>query len=212
MPVPRPDPAAEPLGERLVLTTLDLLAEEGLDALTLRHIARRAGVSHGAPLRHFRSRGDLLAEVAARGFAMLSESVEKSAAQLGPDAGPRERLRAGSRAYVEAALARPGLFALMFRPELLDAENPSFVAQGTAAFEQLLAQVRAAQASGWHLERDSRLLAGGVWSALHGLASLWTQGAFAVPVPNASLDDAIDTTLDLMTGDLPKGVAPGGIR
>ncbi len=204
--------ATESLGERLVLTALDLLAEEGLDALTLRHIARRAGVSHGAPLRHFRSRGDLLSEVAARGFGMLSESVEKSAASLGPDAGPRERLRAGARAYVESAVARPGLFALMFRPELLDAENESYRAQGTAAFDQMLAQVRAAQVSGWHLDRDSRLLAGGVWSALHGLATLWAQGAFTGPVPNASLDEAIETTLDLMTGDLPNGAAPGGNR
>lgn len=207
-----PDPTPEPLGERLVLVVLDLLAEEGLDALTLRHIARRAGVSHGAPLRHFRSRGDLLAEAAARGFAMLSESVEKSAAQLGPEAGPRDRLRAGARAYVEAAVARPALFALMFRPELLDPENPSYLEQGTAAFDQLLGQVRSAQASGWHPGRDSRLLAAGVWSALHGLASLWAQGALTGPVPNASLDEAIETTLDLMTGDLPNGDTPGGIR
>jgi AcrR family transcriptional regulator len=202
----------ESLGERLVLVALDLLAEEGLDALTLRHIARRAGVSHGAPLRHFRSRADLLSDVAARGFAAHSESAAKRAAQLGPEAGPRDRLRAGSRAYVEAAVARPALFALMFRPELLDPQNPSYVEQGVAAFDQLLGQVRLAQTSGWHADRDSRLLAGGLWSALHGLASLWAQGAFTGPVPNVSHDEAIETTLDLMTGDLPNGDAPGGSR
>jgi AcrR family transcriptional regulator len=205
-------PPPEHLAERLVLVALDLLAEQGLDALTLRHIARRAGVSHGAPLRHFRSRGDLLAEVAARGFQVLSESIGKSVAQLGPEAGSRDRLRAGARAYVESAVARPGLFALMFRPELLDAENASYLEHGTAAFDQLLVQVRAAHQAGWHIDRDPRLLAGGVWAALYGLASLWAQGAFAGPVPGVTLDDAIDTTLDLMTGDLPSGDLPGGIR
>jgi AcrR family transcriptional regulator len=196
--------------ERLVQVALDLLATEGLDALTLRHIARRAGVSHGAPLRHFRSLADLLSEVAARGFALLSEAVEKSAAPLPPGAGPRERLRAGARAYVECAVSRPALFELMFRPERLDLGNASYLQHGTAAFEQLVAQVRAAQRDGWHPARDTRLLAGGAWSAIHGLASLWVQGAFTGPVPGVSLDEAIEGVLDLINGDPPSGGAPGG--
>src|SRR5438093_9942676 len=112
--------------ERLIRTALDVVAEEGLDGLSLRSIARRAGVSHGAPLRHFASLADLLSEVAARGFRMLSDAIEKSAAQLAPGAGPLARLRAGSRAYVECAVANAALFALMFRPELLDAENDAY--------------------------------------------------------------------------------------
>ena len=57
------------LRDRLVRTTLDLLSEQGLEGLSLRSIARRAGVSHGAPLRHFASLADLLSEVAAHGFS-----------------------------------------------------------------------------------------------------------------------------------------------
>jgi AcrR family transcriptional regulator len=184
--------------ERLIQTALDAVAEEGLDGLSLRNIARRAGVSHGAPLRHFPNLAGLLSEVAARGFQILSEAIEKSAAQLAPGTGPLARLRAGSRAYVECAVSNPALFALMFRPELLDADNASYRRDAIAAFERVVVQVRAAQDAGWHPQRDTRVLAGAVWAAMHGLATLWAQGAFTGPVPRASLEDALDTALELL--------------
>jgi AcrR family transcriptional regulator len=193
--------------ERLIQTALDALAEQGLDGLSLRNIARRAGVSHGAPLRHFPNLAGLLSEVAARGFQILSESIEKSAAQLAPGSGPLARLRAGSRAYVECAVANPALFALMFRPELLDADNASYRRAGAAAFERVVVQVRAAQDAGWHPQRDTRVLAGAVWAALHGLATLWAHGALTGPVPGASLEDALDTALELLLDG-----AQGGTR
>jgi AcrR family transcriptional regulator len=193
-----PDPAA--LDERLVQVTLTLLAEEGLEALSLRRIARRAGVSHGAPQRHFRGLADLLSVVAARGFALLSEAIEKSGAQLPPGAGPMARLEAAGRAYVETAIAYPALFALMFRPGELDLTHPEYMRESSAAFEQVVRHVRAAQDAGWQTDRDTRLLAGCVWSGVHGLATLWAQGAFVGPVPGVSLEDALSTTLELVLG------------
>src|ERR1700752_1445541 len=154
----------EPLADRLVEAALQILQQDGLEKLTLREIARRAGVSHSAPLRHFSGLADLLSEVAARGFRQLSEAVEKSAAQLEPGAGPLARLRAGSRAYVECAVANPALFGLMFRPELLDPDNADYRQHGTAAFEHVVRQVRAAQDGGWHPQRNTRVLAGSVWA------------------------------------------------
>lgn len=201
-------PLREPLRERLVVVTLDLLVERGLEGLSLRRIARRAGVSHGAPLRHFRSTADLLAEVAARGFRELSEAVEKSSAQLPPGAGPVARLAMAGRAYVESAVARPGLFALMFRPDVLDPENASFRRHAGEAFERVVSHVRAAQDAGWQPERDTRLLAGCVWASVHGLATLWSQGAFAGPVPDATLDAMLATTLELALGDRPESRFP----
>jgi AcrR family transcriptional regulator len=191
--------------ERLVQTALELLAEEGLEGLGLRSVARRAGLSHGAPLRHFQSFAELLSEVAARGFGLLGEALEASAAGLAPGAGPLARLRAGSRAYVACAVANPALFALMFRPELLDAHSESYRSHGLAAFERVVTQVRAAQDAGWRTDRDTRVLAGAIWASLHGLAALWSQGALSGPVPRASLDDALDTALDLLIGDAPGG-------
>lgn len=190
-----------PLDERLVQTALELLAQEGVEGLSLRRIARRAGVSHGAPLRHFRSLADLLAEVAARGFARLSAAIEAGVASLPPDAGPLTRLAAAARAYVACAVANPGLFALMFRNDALDATNPAFARDADAAFAVLLRHVRATQDHGWQAQCDTRLLAGSMWASVHGLATLWAQGAFQGAVPGATLDDALRITLELVGDD-----------
>jgi AcrR family transcriptional regulator len=189
------------LGERLVQVTLELLAERGLEDLSLRRIARRAGVSHGAPARHFRSHAELLAEVAARGFALLSEALRKCDAQLPGDASPRRQLAAAARAYLDCALANPALFALMFRPESLDVTNPAYVRESRDAFEALLVRVGSAQQAGWQAQLDTRRLAGSMWASVHGLATLWAQGAYQGPIPGVSLDDALTTTLELVAGD-----------
>ena len=194
----------DPLDERLVQVTLELLGREGLSGLSLRRIARHAGVSHGAPLRHFRSLAELLSEVAAQGFRLLSEAVEKSGAQLPPGTPAGERLAAAGRAYVESAVAHAGLFSLMFQPERLDWSYAPLLAESSAAFEQLVRHVRTAQDAGWRNTRSTRLLAGSVWAAVHGLATLWSQGALAGPVPGASLDTLVDTTLEGVLAD-PEG-------
>ena len=187
-----------PLDERLVEITLGFLRDDGLEGLTLRRIARRAGVSHGAPLRHFRSLADLLSEVAAVGFRLLSEGLEKSGAQLPQSAAPLDRLRAAGRAYVEIAVANPGLFALMFRPEDLDVENERYVQAAYGSFEQIVLYVSAAQDAGWQPDRDTRVLAVSVWASVHGLATLWAQGT--IPVEHATLEGLLSTSLDLCIG------------
>jgi AcrR family transcriptional regulator len=194
-------PRARGLAERLVDEAWELVAEEGLEGLTLRRIARRAGVTHGAPLRHYASLAALLAEVAARGFRALHEQVEAAQAALPPGAGPAARLAASGRAYVRCAVTNPGVFELMFRPELLDPAHPELARASRAAFEQLVRAVRAAQDAGFEPERETRRLAGSVWAAVHGLAQLWVQGAYAAAVPGTRLEDALATTLDLVLGD-----------
>jgi len=185
------------LAVRLVQVALELLVEEGIEALTLRSLARRAGVSHAAPARHFRSLSDLRAEVAATGFRLLSEAIERSDTAILRAGGPMPRLAAAGRAYVECALANPGLFALMFRTGDLDPDNESLMRDSSAAFERLLEHVRRTQAAGWQAERDSSLLAGSMWASVHGLATLWAEGAYQGAIPRASLEDALTTALEL---------------
>jgi AcrR family transcriptional regulator len=189
------------LSERLVGEAVRLLREEGLAGLTLRRIAKRAGVTHGAPARHFPSLGALRAEVAARGFRMLTAAVDAAAGALPPGAGAVARLRAAGRAYARCAVANPGVFELMFRPELLDRTHPAYAREGVGAFEQLVHMTRAAQDAGFRPDLETRRLAGALWAAVHGLASLWVQGAWSGVVPATRLDDAIDTTLGLVFGE-----------
>lgn len=184
--------------EHLIQVALDLIASEGIESLSLRRVARRAGVSHGAPLRHFESLSDLRAEVAAHGFRLLSRSIEQAAAKVPANRGPLAKVRKAGIAYVHIAVDHPGLFALMFRPDWLRTENPRFQVDSLDAFEQLALQVAAAQESGWQHSLDTRLLAGVIWSHVHGLATLWSQGALLGPVPKATLKKALDLSLDLM--------------
>ena len=192
-----------PLRDRLVDATLDLLAETGFESLTLRAIARRTGVSHGAPLRHFRSLADLLAEVAAYGFRLLDRALTDAADALPPGAGPVARSRAAASAYVHTAVEHPALFGLMFRPDTIDVTNARFAVDSIVAFERLLLYVRAVQDTGWQADREPRQLAGAVWAQVHGIATLWAHGAFSGPVPDAELDDTIDLILDLAMGTSP---------
>jgi AcrR family transcriptional regulator len=200
----RATPAALP--DRLIDAAEAVLAKEGLEGLRLREVARRAGVTHGAPLRHFPSFAALLAEVAARGFETLAAAVEAYADAVPAGAGARARLAAGARAYVDCALEHPGRFALMFRPELVDFSRPRIARESIAAFEGLVRLVRAAQDAGWETARDTRQLAGATWAAIHGLASLWVQGSYAGVVPNTPVEDALETTIELLLG--PKGRTP----
>ncbi len=202
MPDREPAPS-ESLGERLVEVALKLLETEGIEAITLRRIAREAGVSHGAPLRHFAGLSDLRAEVAARGFRLLSDSVDAAHRGLPAGTGPRARLHAAGVAYVRAAVAHPGLFALMFRPDCLDTSNERFLREAGSAFEQLVRIVQAAQDAGFEPDAEPRVLAGSVWACVHGLASLWSQGALAGAIPGARLEDALDISLRLLLGSEP---------
>jgi len=198
---PRRNAATEgPLSDRLVAVVDEILEADGLAALSMREVARRAGVTHGAPLRHYRSFGTLLAEVAAAGFRDLERAVDEAAGAVAPGSGATARLAAAARAYVACAVKRPGRFAVMFRPELLDSAHPALGRDGAGAFEQVVRLVRGAQDAGWRTDAETRRLAGSLWAGVHGLATLWIQQSYEYVVRVASLDDAVSDMIDLVTG------------
>jgi AcrR family transcriptional regulator len=182
------------LNDRLIDVTADLLATEGTEALSLREIARRAGVSHGAPLRHYPSLANLLAHVAAEGFARLKDFID-AALVLMPEATAVERLGAAGRAYVAFAMANPGHFTLMFRNDLLDGTEETLLSNGATAFDQLVQLVELAQRDGWHADDDRLALAGVLWSTVHGIASLWLMGALGATTGAAGVDTITDLAL-----------------
>lgn len=97
--------------------TLAWVDEAGAGTVSLREIARRAGVSHGAPYHHFGDRSGVFAAIAEEGYRMLTEAMRAAADAA---AGPREAFEACGRAYVEFAVCFKGHFRIMFRPELAD--------------------------------------------------------------------------------------------
>jgi AcrR family transcriptional regulator len=173
---------------------VQLVEMEGPDAVTIRGVARIAGVSHTAPLHHFRDRQELLDAVADRGFGLL---VERLDASLPPDATPTAALRAYGRAYVDHAVAHRGLFTLMFRP--------TAEIQGEASYRRLMELCSSAQAAGELPGDDPFRLGLVLWSSVHGLAALYATanlGSGHVTGQPTDPGVATDAVLDDLLGAL----------
>ena len=165
------------LAARLVETALALLAQDGTDAVSLRAVARAAGVSAMAPYRHFPDKESLLAAVATRGFEALRRSL-LAADEAG---APGDRLVALAVGYVGFAVDNPALFRLMFGPPRAGC-HPQLEMAGNSAFDVLAARV-AAEAG----PEAGKPLTLGCWALVHGLALLWLDGHFDASVPAADL-------------------------
>ncbi len=169
------------LRNALLQAAVAILEEGGLDALSLRAVAARAGVSHAAPAHHFPTLKALLAAVGAVAFDRFVLTIQSEMDQ-GPS-DPRSRLKAACDGYIRFARACPQQFRLMFSPSRLDWSDPAFRGAGAAARRQLEeicapvavlrgdASVEARQA----LERL-------VWTSVHGYAHLLLAGQFGYPI------------------------------
>lgn len=180
----------------LIRSTRAHLDERGLDGLTLRQIARDVDVSHGAPLRHFTGIAAMLSAVAAELFDELVATVSRHVEAAGPQA--TAQLRAAGVAYVDFAVANPGSYELLFRPERLDVTDAEYLRASAASFDQLTRLTAAAQASGWRADVDPAELTGVLWAGVHGIASLWIQGS----LPMATGVDDRQRFLSLFQVDL----------
>ncbi len=121
------------LRRALVEAALELLLEGGTEALGMRELARRVGVSAAAPYRHFKDKQALIQAVAATGFALFLEAIEAAKAGVPSD----EQLGAMAEAYVQFALRYPRLYRLMFSSELGKFEDKDLRRAADAAYESL---------------------------------------------------------------------------
>src|SRR3954469_6041803 len=160
------------LRRALLDAALRLIDTQGLQARSVREVARRAGVTHGAPYHHFSDRASLLAALAEDGFELLVAAMRSEQAKSRP--APDEQLAAVGRGYVAFALAHPAYFKVMFRPEL-SYGRPVYTG-GTRAYEVLVASVTALQRANRARGIDRELIVLSSWSLVHGLTSLWLDG------------------------------------
>ncbi|WP_428377523.1 TetR/AcrR family transcriptional regulator [Lichenicoccus sp.] len=180
----------------LLLAAGDILRTEGLQALTLRAVARRVGVSHMAPTPHFGDLSGLLSELAAVGYRMFNDALRQ--AQNNP--GARSIPNATARAYVAFARAEPAMFVLMFRSERLNFGRPALA---EAAAEASRALMFSAGPADTHPSDAGRLAivgrAVGQWSVVHGFAMLLIDGrldgVLAVPECHGDVDALLDMAL-----------------
>jgi AcrR family transcriptional regulator len=168
------------LRHALLEAALSLVAERSVAELSLREVARRAGVTYAAPYHHFADKAALLAAVACQGFEGLVADLERAAARR---ATLESELLAMAEAYVAFAIAHPSHYRVMFLPEgkaSLDAD--ALRVAGDRAFGMLLERV--ARARPGDSERQHRVLATTVWAALHGLSLLAIDGVLQNKLPS----------------------------
>ncbi|AEV87340.1 TetR family transcriptional regulator [Actinoplanes sp. SE50] len=189
-------PADDALRDRLVRVGAELLRTEGPGTLSLREIARRAGVSHGAPRRYFPTHLSLLSAIAHVGFADLKTQVQAALEAAGPD--PRRRLATLARLYVRFAATDRAMFDLMFRHDLLQSGGELGLRHAALPLFTLLVELVTAV----HPTPDppAEITAAALWSALHGLAELSNWGSLTLATGETDPASVIDAILTAHLG------------
>jgi AcrR family transcriptional regulator len=156
------------LRQAVLTAAIAVLGESGPTQLSLRDLARRAGVSHAAPAHHFGDKAGLLTAVAAQGYQLLADTLT-AARQRSADF-----LEVGV-AYVRFAVDHRAHFEVMFRPDLYHPDDPVVAAARQRAADALYGGVRSVTAT--RRGPDIPLAGIAAWSLVHGFATLWLNHA-----------------------------------
>jgi AcrR family transcriptional regulator len=183
------------LRRAVIETALDMLAEEKGWQFTLREVARRAGVSHAAPYKHFPDRAALLSELAMIGFDRLRDSLS-AAKPMAPET-LRDEIAPVARAYVAFGTENPALYRLMFSAGEEKVAGVHLNERALAVFDVALEILRRGQAAGRIRKRLIEGQAAAWWGLIHGMTMLAIDGLL-VPekVGSAPLDAALSTLVE----------------
>ncbi|GAB2973896.1 TetR/AcrR family transcriptional regulator [Nocardioides montaniterrae] len=178
------------LRDRLLLAALDEIRRVGTDDLSLRALARKAGVSHQAPIHVFGSRRGLLTALATVAVDHLADEAAYSASAAEAEHGPgSEAVLAIGLAYIELALEEPALFALATRVESLDLDDEDLQRSRARAWAILRGAVERAQGAGWRSSQPTDLLALLCWSLVQGIAAIYRDQLLPEGLPVGSAEE-----------------------
>ncbi len=159
------------LRAELLDTAVEQLKTQGVEALSLRALARAVGVSQTAPYRHFADKNELFAAMAARGYRGLLTALKEAGESAGDC--PEDRLIAFAHAYVNFAVENPQLFKLMFGPATQSPrEYPELHEASRATLLLVQTILRHGMEQGLFRDLDLAYLANAGWAGIHGLATL----------------------------------------
>ncbi len=199
------------LREALVEAAVELLESGGAAGLTLREVARRAGVSHAAPYNPFADRQALLAAVATEGFRRLAASIGRAVEGVSE---PRERLRALARGYLAFPAAHPGLYRLMFGSEIHDrAAHPELVAADDAIANAAREATAACLALSARRPVSTEMASVAGWALVHGFAALAIDEQIRLPsgrVPDAAFQEELAELF--LAALIPEDALPGAAK
>ncbi|MEV7003521.1 TetR/AcrR family transcriptional regulator [Streptomyces sp. NPDC093982] len=178
------------LRRALLTAALDAIAVDGPSAVSLRDLARRAGVSHAAPAHHFRDRTGLLTAIAAEGFGLLATALFEA-----------ENLRNAGVRYVRFAREHPAHFQVMFTPELLRADDLELTTARALAGDALRGAVSTVIPEDRGI--DARLAGVAAWSLAHGFATLLLSHNLDGPVGDKDPEEVFRTLAAMLFESLP---------
>ena len=171
------------LKNALIKAGIEILSREGIDGLSLRKVAQRAGVSHSAPYSHFSDKQSLIAAISTEGFNQLYAELDAAVTPYADD--PKKQLFDGTRAYVRFATSHTDIFKIMFSGVLeKEKEYTAFVEISQKTFRRVVDVVRACQDAGILRSSSSEIMAVAVWGQVHGIVSLALEGQ----IPHTILD------------------------
>ncbi len=171
------------LKNALIKAGIEILSKEGVNSLSLRQVARKAGVSHAAPYAHFTDKQALVAAIATDGYRKIYEEIVRGAEQYPDD--PLRQLVETAWAYVEFGFQEPDHFRITFSGVVeKERDYPALVEMTAKSFGVLRALVVRCQDAGILDPGDPDLAAVGVWGSLHGFVSLIQEGQISRSVLN----------------------------
>ncbi|MGY1609329.1 MULTISPECIES: TetR/AcrR family transcriptional regulator [unclassified Geodermatophilus] len=185
-------------------TAIELIREQGVHGFSLAEAARRAGVSVGAPYRHFPDKESLLAAVGVRAHQVLRPRLD---AAIAGQSDPAAQLSAAAAAYVRFSVDEPALFSALFRAEVTKSRFPALAEAALQSYGTWLAAARAlaARPDGDADEEAARDLAVDVLTVAHGHAALLADGQFGSTDEDA---DAVVARVRRVTATLLRGRGP----
>jgi AcrR family transcriptional regulator len=183
------------LRQALLDAAMEVVRDRGVEGLTLREVARRAGVSHAAPYHHFRDKGALVAALAVDGFERFRVALTEARDQTVGSHG--DRIRAEGVAYVRFAFEEPDRFKLMWRPELRDPADSEVDEVGLRSYEVLIEEINRGQRAGEVREGDTGELSLAAWATVHGLSMIIVDGPLRGQVTTwAMVEPLLEPVLD----------------
>jgi AcrR family transcriptional regulator len=189
------------LRQALIDAAVELLAEADISSLSLRQVARRVGVSHAAPYRHFADKEALLAVVAEEGFRTFTEYLQTAVDAAADD--PIQQFLGCGQAYVRYALENPTHYRLMFSDfSFYENRFESLNAVADGSFEVIVNVITTGQKQGFFRAGEARTIALGAWTQVHGLALLLLAGRLGT-----QSSEAIDHMTDALGRIMLQGVA-----